>query len=72
MSPDVLIPAGVVLIIAGARRERGSDVEVILSQLTSLIIARSRGKGVFSCGENVEEGADWYCVLGAGAGFLSH
>lgn len=47
MSPDVLIPAGAMLTFAGARREHGLDVEVILSQLTSLIIARSGGKGVF-------------------------
>lgn len=48
MSPDVLILAGAVLTFADAKREHGSYVEVILSQPTSLIIARSRRKGFFS------------------------
>lgn len=47
MSPDVLIPARAVLIFAGGRREHGSDVEVILSRLTSSVITRSRGKRCF-------------------------
>lgn len=73
MSPDVLILAGAVLIFAGARREPGSDEEDILSHLTSLYIAWSRsGEVVSSYAENMEEEADWYCVLGSGAGFLSH
>lgn len=45
MFPGVLIPAGTVLIFAGGREERGSDVEAVLSHVTSLVIDRSRGKG---------------------------
>lgn len=70
MSSGILILAGAELIFAGARRAwlRCGGYSVPAHIINH---CQEQGKRSFSYGENVEEGADWYCVMGAGAGFLS-
>lgn len=71
MFPDVLIPAGAVLIFAADRREHGSDMEVILSHLTSLGIARSRGKRSFFLWRKRGGGSRLVLCIGSGGRFLT-